>query len=138
MLDAPVLLAPTAAPGLFHADGEIATVRGPADSDALLTLSTFSSWTTEEVGSAARGPSWFRLHVHGDRGLTADLVRRARSARTGACVWSRSAPLSPHGASGTRGTAGRCPLTGDPPTSRMLPRTRPPAAASTVRAAIPQ
>jgi isopentenyl diphosphate isomerase/L-lactate dehydrogenase-like FMN-dependent dehydrogenase len=94
VLESPILLAPTAAHGLFHADGEIATVRGAADADALMTLSTFSSRTIEEVGAAARGPWWFQLYVQRDRGLTADLVRRARAAGAGACVVTVDTPVT--------------------------------------------
>jgi 4-hydroxymandelate oxidase len=57
-------------------------------------LSTFSFRTIEEVGAAARGPWWFQLYVQRDRGLTADLVRRARAAGAGACVVTVDTPVT--------------------------------------------
>ncbi|MFJ3880233.1 alpha-hydroxy acid oxidase [Streptomyces sp. NPDC090077] len=93
-LPSPVLLAPTAAHGLFHPEAEAATVRGAAAAGALTTVSTFSTLTLEEIGAAATGPWWFQLYVQRDRALTEELVHRARAAGAGACVVTVDTPVT--------------------------------------------
>ncbi|MGK5733331.1 alpha-hydroxy acid oxidase [Streptomyces sp. URMC 124] len=93
-LSSPVLLAPTAAHGLFHPEAEAATVRGAAAAGALTTVSTFSTLTLEEIGAAATGPWWFQLYVQRDRALTEDLVHRARAAGARACVVTVDTPVT--------------------------------------------
>ncbi len=93
-LDAPVLLAPTASHGLFHPEAESATARGAALSGTLMTVSTFSSQTVEEIGAAASGPWWFQLYVQRDRDLTTELVRRAAAAGARACVVTVDTPVT--------------------------------------------
>ncbi|GAA1889065.1 alpha-hydroxy acid oxidase [Streptantibioticus ferralitis] len=93
-LDSPILLAPAASHRLFHPDGEAATARGAAEAGALMTVSTFSSQTVEEIGAAAGGPWWFQLYVQRDRGLTAELVRRARAASARALAVTVDTPVT--------------------------------------------
>src|SRR5262249_41466651 len=47
----------------------------------------------EAVAAAARGPRWFQLYVHKDRGVTAELVGRAAAAGYGAIVLTVDLPL---------------------------------------------
>ena len=90
-LPLPFLLAPTAFHRLVHADGELATARAAAAIGAAMILSTMSSVSLEEV--AATGVTrWFQLYVHRDRGLTAELVRRAHAAGFEALVLTVDAP----------------------------------------------
>ncbi|MFD7921905.1 alpha-hydroxy acid oxidase [Streptomyces sp. NPDC059740] len=93
-LPAPVLLAPTAAHGLFHPEAEAATLQGAAAAGALTTVSTFSTLTLEEIGAAATGPWWFQLYVQRDRALTEDLVLRARAAGATALVVTVDTPVT--------------------------------------------
>ena len=77
----PVLVAPTAAHDLAHPDAEVATARGAAAIGALMTLSTISSKTMEQVAAAApEAPRWFQLYAPSDREACAALVRRAADA----------------------------------------------------------
>ena len=76
----PIALAPTALHQLAHPEGELATARGAGAGAALMTLSTLSSRTLEDVARVASGPLWFQLYVQKDRGYTAELVQRAESA----------------------------------------------------------
>ncbi|WP_329234550.1 alpha-hydroxy-acid oxidizing protein [Actinoallomurus sp. NBC_01490] len=75
-LPAPVCVAPMGYQVLAHPGGEVATARGARRAGALLTVSSRSSRRIEEVAAEA-GPWWFQVYVLRDRGLTADLVRRA-------------------------------------------------------------
>ncbi len=77
---APILVALTAFQKLAHPDGECATARAAGRSGTLMTLSTISSTGLEDVAAAATGPLWFQLYVYKDRGITRELLRRARAA----------------------------------------------------------
>ena len=65
----PIVVAPTAAHNLAHADAEAHTARGAAAAGALFTLSTISTVPMEDVAAAAPGaPRWFQLYAPSDRG----------------------------------------------------------------------
>jgi 4-hydroxymandelate oxidase len=90
----PVLVAPMSMQRMAHPDGEVATARAAAAAGTVMVLSTLSTYSIEEVATAApKGPRWFQLYVHRDRELTADLVRRASSAGYGALVLTVDAPM---------------------------------------------
>ena len=76
----PFVVGPTGMPGLLHPDGELAIARAAAKVGALYTLSTMSTRSIEEVAKASQGPKAFQLYVFRDRGITRELVQRARAA----------------------------------------------------------
>jgi 4-hydroxymandelate oxidase len=92
-LAAPILLAPTATHGLFHPDGELATLRGAAAAETLLVASTLSTASVEQIGAAATGPWWFQLYIQRDRGFTRELVGRAERAGASALVLTTDLPV---------------------------------------------
>lgn len=79
-LATPVLLAPTAFQRLADPEGETASARAARAAGSLLVASTLSTTSIEEVGRAAAGPFWFQLYVYRDRGLSLELVERAKAA----------------------------------------------------------
>ena len=90
----PVILAPTALHRLAHPEGEKATARAAASSRTLMTLSTVSSVTLEEVAAAAPdGARWFQLYCFDDREETAALIERAHRAGYRAIVLTVDAPI---------------------------------------------
>ena len=89
----PVLLAPTGFQALAHHDGEIATARAAHRAGTIMTLSTFSTFSLEDVQRATPGPKWFQLYVHKDRGLTRSLVTRAHVAGYQALVLTVDVPV---------------------------------------------
>ena len=90
----PIVVAPTAAHDLAHPDAECATARGAARAGALMTLSTISSSSMEEVGAAAPGaPRWFQLYAPDDRSATRALVQRAANAGYSALAVTVDLPL---------------------------------------------
>ena len=89
----PILIAPSAFHGLAHAEGEIATVRAAGAAGTIMTLSTLSNSSVEDVLAAASGPVWFQLYVYRDRGATEALVRRVEAAGCAALVLTVDAPL---------------------------------------------
>lgn len=93
-LDHPIIVAPTAAHQLSHADAERASARGAAAAGALFTLSTISSVPMEEVAAAAPGaPRWFQLYAPTDREACRALVDRAAAAGYGAVAVTVDLPL---------------------------------------------
>ncbi len=88
----PVALAPTAFHRLAHRDGERATARAAHAAGTLMTLSTMSTTTLEDVATASAGPKWFQLYVYRDRALSERLVARAERAGFRALVLTVDTP----------------------------------------------
>ncbi|MFE7029577.1 alpha-hydroxy-acid oxidizing protein [Streptomyces sp. NPDC057621] len=92
-LTAPVLLAPIAAQTVVHPEGELAAVRGAADTGVPFVLSCFASHSMEEVAAAAGPqPRWFQLYWPSDQEIAASLVRRAEAAGYSALVLTVDSP----------------------------------------------
>lgn len=92
--DLPILIAPTAFARLAHDEGERAVARAAAAEGVTQVLSTLSTTSLEDVSKAAPdGNRWFQLYVFKDRGLTADLVRRAEASGYQAIVMTVDAPM---------------------------------------------
>ncbi|MEX2584398.1 MAG: alpha-hydroxy acid oxidase [Gemmatimonadota bacterium] len=89
----PVILAPTAFHQLACDEGEIATARAAARAKTIMTLSTLSTCSIEEVSTAAEGRLWFQLYVYRDREATRDLVARAEAAGARALVLTVDAQI---------------------------------------------
>jgi 4-hydroxymandelate oxidase len=81
----PVMVSPVAMQRLAHEDGELATARAAAKANTVMIASTLATTSLEDMAKAG-GPRWFQLYVYRDRGLTAELVRRAEAAGYGAIV----------------------------------------------------
>ncbi|MGH2402550.1 MAG: alpha-hydroxy acid oxidase, partial [Candidatus Limnocylindria bacterium] len=89
-----VIVAPTAAHVLAHPDAEMGTARGAAAAEALMTLSTISSHSMEDVSAAtADAPRWFQLYAPVDREATRALVLRAADAGYSAVAVTVDLPL---------------------------------------------
>jgi len=91
----PIGIAPTAANGLSHPEGEVAIARAAAAAGALFCLSTVSSSSIEDVAAAVppAAPRWFQLYVNEDAGFTRRLVERAEAAGFGAIVLTVDLPV---------------------------------------------
>jgi 4-hydroxymandelate oxidase len=89
-LAAPVLVAPMGMQRLVHADGELGTSGAAAELGLGFVLATGSSTPIEEIAGPAR---WFQLYLLADRGVTADLVRRAVDAGYRTIVLTVDAPV---------------------------------------------
>jgi 4-hydroxymandelate oxidase len=79
-MPSPIFLAPVAYQRLFHAEGELAGVRGAGMSGATFVVSTATNTCIEEIAAAATAPLWLQIYIQGDRGYTSDLVERAKAA----------------------------------------------------------
>jgi isopentenyl diphosphate isomerase/L-lactate dehydrogenase-like FMN-dependent dehydrogenase len=87
----PILVAPTAMHRYAHAEGECATARCAGAAGTLMTVSTESTCSLEEIAAAATGPLWFQLYVF-DRANAESLVRRAEDAGYRALVLTVDSP----------------------------------------------
>ncbi|HEX4668450.1 MAG TPA: alpha-hydroxy acid oxidase [Solirubrobacterales bacterium] len=76
----PVLISSTGLNRLAHPEGELAVARAAAGEGSIFIVGVFSSYTIEEIRAASAGPLWFQIYLWKDRGVTRDLVERARQA----------------------------------------------------------
>ena len=89
----PILIAPTALPGLAHPEGEVATTKAAGAAKTVMTLATCSTSSIEEAMAVATGPVWFQLYVFKDRAVTASLVQRAEAAGCKAIMLTVDVPM---------------------------------------------
>jgi 4-hydroxymandelate oxidase len=90
----PIVVAPTAAHALSHADAERATARGASATGGLFTLSTISSVSMEDVAAATPAAArWFQLYAPADRDACRALVERAAAAGYSAVAVTVDLPL---------------------------------------------
>jgi 4-hydroxymandelate oxidase len=93
-LEWPVLIAPTACQRMAHDDGELATARAATATGTTMVLSTLSNHGVDAVAPVAHAGLWFQLYVYRDRGVTRELVARARAAGCGALVLTVDMPVA--------------------------------------------
>ncbi|RMD90549.1 MAG: alpha-hydroxy-acid oxidizing protein [Alphaproteobacteria bacterium] len=91
---APLLLSPTGMSRLFHHDKELAVARAAARAGLFYTLSTVATASIEEVAAASAGPKMFQVYVFKDRGLTRELVARAKTAGYDALCLTVDTPVA--------------------------------------------
>ncbi len=66
-LKTPIMMAPAAAQGLAHSQGEKDTAKGMAEAGALMSQSTYSSTTIADTAAAGNGaPQFFQLYMSKD------------------------------------------------------------------------
>jgi 4-hydroxymandelate oxidase len=95
-LTAPILVPPMGYLRLADDRGEVAMAEGAAAAGAVLCVSTMATISMEEVAAAKpQFERWFQIYVHTDRGLTRDLVERARDAGYQALVFTVDLPVLP-------------------------------------------
>ncbi len=79
-LSMPIFIPPMGSHGRAHVEKEAATSKGAAAVGTLMTTSTVSNLSLEEIASHNPGPKWFQLYVPTDRGYTRELLQRAKAA----------------------------------------------------------
>jgi lactate oxidase len=79
-LSMPVFVPPMGSHGLAHVEKEAATSKGAAAVGTLMTTSTVSNLSLEEIASHNPGPKWMQLYVMEDRGYLRELLQRAKAA----------------------------------------------------------
>jgi len=84
--DLPLILSPTGMTGLFWPNGALEAARAASDAGAGFCLSSMSTSTVEDIAKVARYPTWFQLYVMRDRGMSRELIERAKAAGCSALV----------------------------------------------------
>ncbi len=79
-LSMPIFVPPMGSHGMAHVDKEAATAKGAAAVGTLMTTSTVSNLSLEEIASHNPGPKWFQFYVPTDRGYTRELIQRVKAA----------------------------------------------------------
>jgi lactate oxidase len=79
-LSMPVFIPPMGSHGRAHVEKEAATSKGAAAVGTLMTTSTVSNLSMEEIASHNPGPKWFQFYVPSDRGFARELIQRAKAA----------------------------------------------------------
>ncbi len=87
-LSMPIITAPMGAHGLAHVSAEEGTARGTGEAGTLMTTSTAANKTIEDIAAATKGPKWFQLYLHDDRGPSRELLQRAKAAGYSAVVFT--------------------------------------------------
>ncbi|GAA1916366.1 alpha-hydroxy acid oxidase [Nocardioides hwasunensis] len=94
-VDVPVLGAPTGLCGLVHVDGEAGLARAMQDAGSVYTLAGMSSYSIEEVRTAApRGRLWFQTYLWRDDAIVDGLMARAVECDYEALVVTVDVPRS--------------------------------------------
>ena len=78
--DLPLILSPTGMTGIFWPNGALEAARAASDAGAGFCLSSMSTSTVEDIKKVARQPTWFQLYVMRDRGMSRELIERAKAA----------------------------------------------------------
>ncbi|HEY9381547.1 MAG TPA: alpha-hydroxy-acid oxidizing protein, partial [Burkholderiales bacterium] len=76
----PIIVTPFGSHGLHHPAGEVATAQGAAKSGALLTVSSASTRSMEDIAKASKDPKWFQMYLNVDEGLSREVLQRAKAA----------------------------------------------------------
>ncbi|NBV81902.1 MAG: alpha-hydroxy-acid oxidizing protein [Actinobacteria bacterium] len=76
----PFAFSPTGFTRIATSQGELAVARVAARHGITYTLSTLGTRSIEEVAAVSGGPLWYQLYVWKDRGLSRELVQRAKAA----------------------------------------------------------
>jgi 4-hydroxymandelate oxidase len=91
-LATPILVAPTALQRAAHAEGEVATARAVAAARSLMTVSSNSGSTFEDI-SGTGAQWWLQVYIRRDRGLTKAMLQRAQAAGATAMVLTADTPV---------------------------------------------
>jgi 4-hydroxymandelate oxidase len=90
----PVIVAPTAFHRLAHKDGERATARATQQADTIMTVSTSSSVSLEDIRSSSpEAHLWFQLYLFNDVEASLEVVRRAEAVGVTALVLTVDTPI---------------------------------------------
>ena len=82
----PIIITPFGSHSLHHPAGEVATAQGAFKAGALLSVSSASTRSMEEIAAASTGPKWFQMYLNVDEGLSREILQRVKAARFQAVI----------------------------------------------------
>jgi 4-hydroxymandelate oxidase len=97
---APIIVAPMGEQKVFHAEGEMATIRGASTARTAVIVSARSSTPITELAAQAKSPLWYQVFA-ADRTAAADLSRGLAAGCKVACVTLGGPPPAPMAAQWT-------------------------------------
>jgi L-lactate dehydrogenase (cytochrome) len=86
-MDWPVMISPTGASKLFHADGEPSVIRAAEKFGMIYSLSTLGTTTIEDVAAVGNCPKVYQIYILKDRSLTENFIERCKAQKyTALCL----------------------------------------------------
>jgi 4-hydroxymandelate oxidase len=120
IVEAPVLIAPTAGQALVHPDAEIGVAEAAATAGTVMAVSMMASRPIEDIARAAPSARlWMHVTMLSDRRRTQALCERAAAAGCRALVLTVDSPVASARPRSQR--HGILPLAGGPPPNLLLP-----------------
>lgn len=92
-LPCPIIIGPSSFHKLVCPEGEVQTARASEKIKTIMTLSTMSSCSIEEVAKSNNAPKWFQLYIFKNLVLTENLVKRAEKSGYKALVLTVDVPV---------------------------------------------
>ncbi|MBT8108950.1 MAG: alpha-hydroxy-acid oxidizing protein [Gammaproteobacteria bacterium] len=93
-IDWPVMISPTGASKLFHAEGEPAVARAAENFGMPYSLSTVGTSSIEAIGRIGDGPKVYQIYVFKDRGLTRNFIERCKASSYSALCLTVDTPVA--------------------------------------------
>jgi len=93
-IDWPVMIAPTGASRLFHAEGEPAVARAAAEFGMPYSLSTVGTTTIEDIAAIGEHPKIFQIYVFKDREMTRAFIQRCKASNYTALCLTVDTPVA--------------------------------------------
>lgn len=93
-LPIPVIMAPSAAHGLAHVEGEKATARALAEVGSIMSISTYANTSIEETAAAGKGATqWFQIYMSKDDEFNNFLLDKAKNNGASAIILTADATV---------------------------------------------
>jgi isopentenyl diphosphate isomerase/L-lactate dehydrogenase-like FMN-dependent dehydrogenase len=92
-VNAPIVLAPAGLTRVVHPEAERAVARAAGSRGVPYVVTPWSTFTIEELASAAGGPLWFEVNPMPDPDLVDSLVKRAHDNDFAALVYMVDSPI---------------------------------------------
>ena len=90
----PVGIAPTGLIGLFRHGGDMMLAQAARSANVPFIMSATGTGLIEDLGRIAPEHGWFQLYVAKDRGISEDMIRRAREAGLSTLVLTLDVPIN--------------------------------------------
>ena len=76
----PIIVTPFGSHGIHHPEAELATARGAHAAGTILSVSSASTASMEDIAQATPGPKFFQMYLNVDEGVSRETLQRVRPA----------------------------------------------------------